>query len=46
LTHGKVDKDVYLVVKLNNKHKFDTMPQFNLVNEGGGFLFYHRALNK
>lgn len=46
LTHGKVDKDVYLVVKLNNKHKFDTMPQFNLVNEGGGFLFYHRDLVK
>lgn len=42
LRSGKIDKDVYIVVKNTKKHEIEKYPDIKLISEENGFVFYLR----
>lgn len=42
LLHGDIDRPVFISVKLNHKERMEELPQFVLLKEENGFLFYRR----
>lgn len=43
LVETELNVPVYLAVKITNKHRLDPYPEFKMVRQEGGFLFYMKS---